>query len=322
MTDNTKAIARTSAHAVERSTPIDSMTWEDMLRMGNELVRSGILPDHLRTGAAVAAVMLTGRELGMPPMRAARSLMLIKGKVVEDASSQLARFKADGGRATFTMLDDKGATLHLRHPNGDEHTETFTLADAKAAGLLSNPTWQKFPRAMLRSRAITAGLKSVGWEGAVGAYDPDEARHFDDHDEREAPRVTIEATRAPVQVEAPKPGRSSKEFVLAHCAAIDTCTTLDEFANLCESTHDDVEKLPGKWASLCFAHEARTLAGFNGVAFEPDVGEVQALTTLDALRNPPATTTTPAQPALVPDAVDTDRDGTPKATRTTAKGAA
>lgn len=321
MTDNTKAITRTSSHAIERSTPIDSMTWEDMLRMGNELVRSGILPDHLRTGAAVAAVMLTGRELGMPPMRAARSLMLIKGKVVEDASSQLARFKADGGRATFTELDDKAATLHLRHPNGDEHTETFTLADAKAAGLLSNPTWQKFPRAMLRSRAITAGLKSVGWEGAVGAYDPDEARHFDDHDEREVPRVTIEATRAPTP-EAPKPTRSAKQFVLDHCAAIDHCTTLDEFATLCESTHDDVERLPGKWASLCFAHEARTLAGFNGVAFEPDVGEVQALTTLDALRNPPVTTTTPAQPALVPDAVDTDRDGTPKATRTTAKGAA
>ena len=29
---------------------------------------------------------------------------------------------------------------------------------------------------MLRSRAITAGLKSIGWEGAVGAYDPDEIK--------------------------------------------------------------------------------------------------------------------------------------------------
>jgi hypothetical protein len=27
---------------------------------------------------------------------------------------------------------------------------------------------------MLRSRAITAGLKSIGWEGSVGIYDPDE----------------------------------------------------------------------------------------------------------------------------------------------------
>lgn len=118
--------------------------------------------------------------------------------------------------------------------------------------------------------------------------------------------------------EAPKPARSAKEFVLAHCADIDRCTTLDDFANLCESTHDDVKKLPGKWASLCFAHEARTLAGFNGVAFEPDVGEVQALTTLDTLRNPPVATT----PALVPDSIDVDRDGPGKAKGNTAKGAA
>jgi hypothetical protein len=32
----------------------------------------------------------------------------------------------------------------------------------------------KHPKAMLRSRAITAGLKSVGWEGGSGVYDPSE----------------------------------------------------------------------------------------------------------------------------------------------------
>lgn len=198
---NDKALARTSSTAVEHRTPIDSMTWEDMLRMGEALVKSGILPDHLRTGAAVAAVMLTGRELGMPPMRAARSLYLVKGKVIEDAASQLARFKADGGRATFEHLDDERAVLRLRHPNGDEHIETFTLKDAKAAGLLSNATWQKFPRAMLRCRAITAGLKSLGWEGAVGTYDPDEAKHFDDEPAHEIPK--IDTSRDVVEVVDP-----------------------------------------------------------------------------------------------------------------------
>jgi hypothetical protein len=64
--------------------------------------------------------------------------------------------------------------LVLRHPNGDEHTETFSIEDAKRAGLASNDNYAKHPKAMLRSRAITAGLKSIGWEGAVGIYDPDE----------------------------------------------------------------------------------------------------------------------------------------------------
>ena len=116
----------------------------------------------------------------MAPMRAIRSFHMVKGKVVEDAASQLARFKSAGGRATFDHLDDVRATLTLTHPNGDKHTETWTIDDAKKAGLL-NGLVGKFPRAMMRSRVITAGLKSLGWEGAVGAYDPSEL--VESHDE-------------------------------------------------------------------------------------------------------------------------------------------
>ena len=155
---------------------LPALSFNEMVAMGEQLVRTGFLPAHLRTGAQVAAVILTGRELGMEPMRAVRSLSLVKGKVVESADSQLARFKADGGRAQFKTLTDTDAVLWLRHPNGDEHTESFTMTDANKAGLSSNDTYRKFPKAMLRSRVITAGLKSVGWEGAIGNYDPEELK--------------------------------------------------------------------------------------------------------------------------------------------------
>jgi len=143
---------------------------------GEQAVKTGMLPDHIKTGWQFAVIAATGHELGMQPMRAIRSLAMVKGKVVESADSQLARFKAAGGRSQFEVLDETKAVLHLVHPNGDKHTETFTLEDAKRAGLASNSNYSKFPKAMLRSRAITAGLKSIGWEGAVGAYDPDELR--------------------------------------------------------------------------------------------------------------------------------------------------
>lgn len=159
--------------ALTRPSALAPMTFGDMVHMGEQLVRTGFLPAHLRNGAQVAAVILTGRELGMEPMRAIRSLQMVKGKVTENADSQLARFKADGGRAQFKQLDDAAAVLWLKHPNGDEHTETFTIQDARNAGIASD-MYKKYPRAMLRSRAITAGLKSVGWDGAVGNYDPEE----------------------------------------------------------------------------------------------------------------------------------------------------
>jgi len=149
-----------------------------LFELSKHLVESGFLPEHIKKPGQAVAIILAGRELGMPPMRALRALTMVKGKVVESADSQLARFKSEGGKATFTTLTEEAAELHLTHPNGDEHTEKFTMADAKRAGLTANQTWQKYPKAMLRSRVITAGLKSVGWDGAVGNYDPEEAKEI------------------------------------------------------------------------------------------------------------------------------------------------
>ena len=145
-----------------------------LVSMGDQLRRTGFLPAHIKDGVSFAAIVLMGRELGMGTMAACRKLQVIKGTVTERADSQLARFKSAGGRAEFKELSETRAVLILRHPNGDQHTETFTIEDAKRAGLASNDNYNKHPKAMLRSRAITAGLKSIGWEGAVGIYDPDE----------------------------------------------------------------------------------------------------------------------------------------------------
>ena len=177
-----------TAISTHRETPMN-----ELAANGDQAVKTGMLPDHIKTGWQFAVIAATGHELGMQPMRAIRSLAMVKGKVVESADSQLARFKAAGGRSQFEVLDETKAVLHLIHPNGDKHTESFTIEDAKRAGLSSNSNYSKFPKAMLRSRAITAGLKSVGWEGAVGAYDPDELRS------EEFPERTYEPAKEPAK---------------------------------------------------------------------------------------------------------------------------
>lgn len=154
---------------------LPTMTFPELLAMGEHLVKTGFLPQHIRTGAQAAAIMLAGRELGLPPMRAFRSLVMVKGKVTEHADSQLSRFKLSGGRAVFRELTRDRAVLWLRHPNGDEHVEEYTRDDAIAAKLVQqNENYDKHGKAMMRSRVITAALKSLGWEGAVDIYDPDE----------------------------------------------------------------------------------------------------------------------------------------------------
>jgi hypothetical protein len=144
-----------------------------LMNLAKALVPTGFLPDHIKTAGQAVAIILTGREMGVGPMQSLRSIVMVKGKPTVSADLQLAVFKRNGGKATFLHLDDQRAVLELTHPNGDRHTETFTMADARAAGL-TNETYRKWPKAMLRSRAITAGLKSVGFEPCAGAYDPEE----------------------------------------------------------------------------------------------------------------------------------------------------
>ena len=48
------------------------------------------------------------------------------------------------------------------------------MDDAKRAGLVKKDGWQFYPKAMLRARAITAGLRAVAPDIIAGIYDPEE----------------------------------------------------------------------------------------------------------------------------------------------------
>jgi len=211
-----------------------------LVAMGVSLRKTGFLPAHIKSGEDFAAIVLIGRELGMSTMAACRNLQCIKGTVTERADSQISRFKTSGGRARFEHLDDTKAVLWLRHPNGDEHTETFTMEDAKRAGLASNENYKKHPKAMLRSRAITAGLKSIGWDGAVGLYDPDEIVDVEPvkHEPRQTPAVR------PKFDDGPRPIEENDALAKARLA-VNAVTHLDQLDGLRRRVSEKVES--GEW---------------------------------------------------------------------------
>lgn len=159
--------------ALERRGPVGD-SYESLMALAKDLCATGFLPEAVKTPAQAVAIILTGRELGLGPMQSLRSICIIKGKPELAADLQLSIFHRDGGRSKWLALTEQKAVLWLKHPNGDEHTETFTMDDARRAGLAVGQNWQKYPKAMLRSRAITAGLKSAGFEPLSGAYAPGE----------------------------------------------------------------------------------------------------------------------------------------------------
>lgn len=148
--------------------------FQEQMTLAKELVTTGFLPISVKTPAQALAIIQTGKELGIGPMHALRSIHIIQGKPTLSAELQLAMFKAKGGRVVWDVSTDAVATISLVHPNGDKHTETFTIEDAKRAGITNKDGWKNYPKAMLRARASSAGLRAVAPDIVAGIYDPEE----------------------------------------------------------------------------------------------------------------------------------------------------
>lgn len=144
---------------------------------------SGLLPDEYRKGnadqqlAKAVVVALKGRELGIPMMQAFSQIHVIKGKPAISAELMLALiYRAHPeAKIDFLELSNEVCELEARRPGGKPCKFKFTIEDAKKAELLGNNTWQKYPRAMLRSRAVTEMARTIFPDAIMGcSYTPEE----------------------------------------------------------------------------------------------------------------------------------------------------
>jgi hypothetical protein len=154
-----------------------SAEYAQYLALAEQFIASGFLPKAIRTPAQALIVMLTGRELGLPPMLALRMIHVIDGKPGLSAELQLARFRQAGGRYRWLATTDRVAQIQVNAP-GDPtdwaQTFSFTIQEAGTAQLLDKGNWQKYPAAMLRARVASLAIRAVAPEVSMGLYDPDE----------------------------------------------------------------------------------------------------------------------------------------------------
>ena len=163
-----------SARATDTAELPSQLDWDKELKGAAALLKSGLAPIALKSPEAVLFVILTGRDMGLSPVQSLRAIHVIQGKVEVAADMQLSLFHKRGGRSHFTLLTDTKAELEL-HASWltKPHTVVFTMEDAKRAGLVDG-NWKKHPKPMLRSRAITTGLKDIGFDACACVYAPGE----------------------------------------------------------------------------------------------------------------------------------------------------
>lgn len=150
---------------------------ETIERMASLGSKSGLF--GIKSPEQAAALMLIAQAEGISPALALRDYHVISGRPTLKADAILARFQQAGGKVRWVKLTDQEATAVFSHPAGGEVEISWTMEMAKKAQLLGNGTWQKYSRAMLRSRCISEGVRTV-YPGVVcGVYTPEEIESID-----------------------------------------------------------------------------------------------------------------------------------------------
>jgi hypothetical protein len=149
-------------------------TFDGLLKQAQVLVKSGMLPEAVRTPEAAVVIMLKGRELNIPPMQAFASIYVVKGKPTIGAQLMGALILRDGHSYHVESLTDEGCVITFTRRGGKPYTHKFTIEDATKAGLLANDTWKKYPKAMLFSRCMSAGARIAMPDVLAGMYTPEE----------------------------------------------------------------------------------------------------------------------------------------------------
>jgi hypothetical protein len=159
----------------------------EMERMAVAVSKSGLF--GVNTPDQALALMLVAQAEGRHPASAAKEYHIIKGRPALKADAMLARFQQAGGSVSWEERTDAKVSAKFSHPQGGELVVTWTLEDAKRAGLASGDNWRKYPRQMLSARVVSEGVRAVFPSVVSGLYTPEEVQDFD--------------TKAPIKVEKP-----------------------------------------------------------------------------------------------------------------------
>lgn len=149
-----------------------------MMKMADYFVKSGIMPDDIDTKEKAITLMMTGRDLGIPPSTALRSINVIKGRAA--LSAQLMKGLVERkGLGKFQMeANNKKATVKVKRLDIEDDgwfESTWTWEDAKRAKLAYKDNWKKYPKQMLLNRAIADAIRFKFPDVFSSVYTPEEA---------------------------------------------------------------------------------------------------------------------------------------------------
>lgn len=154
-----------------------TLSLPEMHKQFSAALQAGVLPPHIKSVEQAIAIAVKGQEMGFKPYQALEAIIPIQGRytVGPEALLSLAYEKVRGFVCEVVKSDTVGAIVKMGRDGKVTFTSAYTMEDAKRAGLADKDNYRKNGPAMLRWRALGAGLKIVCPDIRRGLPTPEEA---------------------------------------------------------------------------------------------------------------------------------------------------
>lgn len=203
--------------------PSTEVSFQQLERMAHAVAKSGLF--GAKQPEQALALMLLAQAEGMHPAIAARDYHVINGRPALKADTMLARFQQAGGSVRWVKYSDTLCAAIFAHPQAGQVEVEWSIERAERAGLTKNPTWRSYPRAMLRARCISEGVRTCFPGVAVGTYSVEEAQDMEPVD------ITPVSVERALQAASSKPATALTEGEVAdHMAALDSAADVTDLA--------------------------------------------------------------------------------------------
>lgn len=143
--------------------------WNTINVIATTLMKGGVLPKGIDTLPKMVVALQAGREIGLQPIEALNSLYFVNGKVAMYGEAVPMQIMRAGHQIKWGKCDKNEATVTItRGDNGNEMTQTFTMAEAVERGYTNNPIYKKYPENMLKWRVLGMVAKFIAPDALRG----------------------------------------------------------------------------------------------------------------------------------------------------------
>ncbi|MDG2336892.1 MAG: hypothetical protein P8N94_02740 [Gammaproteobacteria bacterium] len=188
----------------------------------SELVaNSQLVPQALRGKPAdIMLALQLGDEVGLSPVQALQSVAIVNGKPAIYGDAALALVMGSGlCENIHESVEDGVATCRVTRRGMQEQSRTFSIDDAKRAGLWGKNVWKAYPLRLLQLRARGFALRDLFPDVLKGVITTEEANDYPTQ-ARELPPLNKGAAPRPTdQVESRPAPDSDREAAEARVTA-------------------------------------------------------------------------------------------------------